>query len=438
MLPAKGRGRRRAWGCLVLAAVLAPASAALAQAPMPVPVPVPATRDDGTVTIVVVGDVGINSSNQPLDPRGGYKGGFHAWADTTSQIAADINGDLNFMNLETIVTDRSDIPPDRKDQSQPFNFRMHPEGLRHLAAKGFNLVSLANNHSMDYGVTGLKETLRHVGALRGNSIKAAAGVGMNREEASRPHTVRVKGSEVAFAAIGIVTNNLERHRAGPERPGQIAYRFDEDFAEVRRRLVGQPAALRILSIHYGYEGQVRADALQMAQWRGEAAMKDGIDIIVGHHAHVVRGVEMAGRSLIFYGLGNFLHLGTANMTRNGPCRDYGLMARVHLRKAADGRLAIRAVEAIPVTDTHYRPRRLTGEQGAVRVHVLNYLAGTLDDAAGKARGLRFTPQSDGSGLYCVPGADKDPGRIGALCRRYRPAPAIPATLLPRIASDCSR
>jgi hypothetical protein len=57
--------------------------------------------------------------------------------------------------------------------------------------------------------------------------------------------------------------------------------------------------------------------------------------------------------------------------------------------------------------------------------VLNYLAATLDDPAGKARGLRFTPQNSGSGLYCVPGADKDRGRIGALCRSFQPAPPIP-------------
>ena len=62
-------------------------------------------------------------------------------------------------------------------------------------------------------------------------------------------------------------------------------------------------------------------------------MRDGIDLIVGHHAHVVRGVEMTPNgSLIFYGLGNFLHLGTANMTSSGICRDYGLLARVHLRR----------------------------------------------------------------------------------------------------------
>ena len=424
---------RRALAAAALLGALAPAGLARAQTDVPRPVPA-----DPAITILLTGDVGLNSNHQPVDARGGYKGGFHTWAETTAQIAGDINGDLNFLNLETIVTDRNDLQADSKGQTGPFNFRMHPEGLRHLVGKGFNLVSMANNHSMDYGVAGLKETLRHVGALRGNGILAAAGVGMNREEASRPHVVKVKGSDIAFAAIGIVTNNLERHRAGPDRPGQIAYRFADDYAEVRRRLLEQPAALRILSIHYGIEGQVRTDAVQIAEWRGIAAQRDGIDLIVGHHAHVVRGVELAGSSLIFYGLGNFLHLGTANMTSSGICRDYGLMAKVHLRRAADGKLAIRAVEAIPVTDTHLRPRRLTGAQGAGRVHALNYLAGTLDEPAGKARGLRFTPQGDGSGLFCLAGADKDPGRIGALCRNFQAAPPIPSSLQSQIAASCSR
>jgi poly-gamma-glutamate synthesis protein (capsule biosynthesis protein) len=110
---------------------------------------------------------------------------------------------------------------------------MHPNGMRHLVSRGFNMLSLANNHSMDYGVPGLKETLKHVGAIERERLAVATGIGMNREEASRPRRVNVKGSEIAFASIGIVTNNLARHRAGPNKPGQIAYRFDDDFAEIR-------------------------------------------------------------------------------------------------------------------------------------------------------------------------------------------------------------
>jgi poly-gamma-glutamate synthesis protein (capsule biosynthesis protein) len=410
------RAHRAGWrlGALMLAVLGSPGWAAAETA-----------ADDGTVTIVLVGDVGLNSSNMAVDPKGVYRHGFQPWPDTTASIAADFNGDLNFMNLETIVTDRNDLTPDRKNQTGPFNFRMHPEGLKHLIARGFNVLSLANNHSMDYGVPGLMETLRHVGALRGKGILAASGVGVNFEEASRPQLIDLKGSTIAFTATGIVTNNLDRHHAGPDKPGQTNSRFPLDYAEVLKRLRETNAQFRILSVHHGIEGHVRADQEQIAQWRGEAAQRDGIDLIVGHHPHVVRGVEMTGRSLIFYSLGNFLHHGTANMTGKDICRNWGLMARVYLRKDGDGRLAIRAVEAIPVTDTHFRARRLAGEQGVARVHALNYLDATLDDRAGSARGVRFTPQADGSGLYCLPGAEKDPGRIGRLCQNVQEAPPVP-------------
>jgi poly-gamma-glutamate synthesis protein (capsule biosynthesis protein) len=418
--------------------LLAPATVALAAlVPATPAAPAWASADD-EVTIVLTGDVGLNRNNQPVQATGVRRGGFQTWEQTTEAIAPEINGDLNFLNVETVVTDRNDLPRDTKGQKGPFNFRMHPNGMRHLVSRGFNMLSLANNHSMDYGVAGLKETLKHVGAIERERLAVATGIGMNREEASRPRRVNVKGSEIAFASIGIVTNNLARHRAGPNKPGQIAYRFDDDFAEIRKRLIEAPADYRILSIHYGLEGRVRTDAKQISEWRRQAALKDGIDMIVGHHAHVVRGVELAGNSLIFYGLGNFLHHGTANMTAKGICRDYGLMARVHLKKADDGKLRVRAVEALPVTDTHYRPRRLTGDKGRARIHALNYLAATLDDDASGARGMRFTPRADGSGLYCVEGAKNDGGTIGALCRDYRPAPPVAASLRGSIARSCSK
>ncbi len=387
------------------------------------------------VTITLVGDVGLNRSGQPVEPDGVRRGAFQSWAETTSLIDGEVNGDLNFMNVETVVTDRNDLPPDLKEQGAPFNFRTHPNGIGYLVSRGFNLLSLANNHSMDYGLTGLKETLKHVGKLESERLAVAAGLGMNSEEASRPKRVNVRDSEIAFAATGIVTNNLERHRAGPNKAGQNAYRFDDDYAEVRRRLVAAPADYRILSIHYGEEGRVRADAKQFADYREQAAKKDGIDLVVGHHAHVVRGVEIAGKSLIFYGLGNFLHQGTADITGKGVCRDWGLMARVHLKKQADEKLALRAVEAIPVTDTHFRPRPLTGTAGAARIHALNYLDANLDAGSD---GVAFTPQANGTGLYCLPGADKDGGSIGALCKGYRQAPPIPDDLRSSIASSCSR
>ncbi len=396
-----------------------------------------AKSDPDTIVLTFVGDVGLNSSNATVDPKGVQRYGFQSWRETTDRIADEINGDLNFMNVETVVTDRNDLPRDTKGQSGPFNFRTHPEGLAHLLVTGFNLYSLANNHSMDYGEPGLKQTMAHVGALKGSGLKAAAGLGKNRDEASAPHTVEVKGAKIGFSAIGIVTNNLERHRASEAKPGQIAYRFDDDWGLVRKRLKETPADIRILSIHYGTEGYVRTDDRQIREWRGQAAREDDFDIIVGHHAHVVRGVEMSGKSLIMYGLGNFLHHGTANITGKDVCRNFGLMTRVHLTRTAAAKWSIGAVEAIPVTDTHYRPARLQGEAGAKRIHALNYLARTLDAGDG-AKGLRFTPQPDGNGLHCTSAGKAAKGAVGKLCAAWREPPAIPAQYAGEITASCAR
>jgi len=397
-------------------------------------------RTSQTVVITLVGDAGFAPNNARVRADGVRRHGrFQGWSATTAGIAGEVNGDLNFMNVETVVTDRNDLARDRKGQKAPFNFRTHPNGLRHLVGIGFNVLSLANNHSMDYGLAGMKETLRHVNELRAKGIRAAAGLGMNREQASRPQLMRVKGNQIAFSAIGIVTNNLARHRAGAHKPGQIAYRFDDDFALSIARLARAKAAYRILSIHYGLEGQVRADGRQFKDYRAMAVLGKGIDLVVGHHAHVVRAVEIANGKVIFYGLGNFLHHGTANMTQKGICKDYGLMARLYLRRGSNGHLRARAIEAIPLTNTHRKPVPLRGGKGAARIYALNYLGRKLGDGrGGKVHGVSFTPQSDGRGLYCFPGAAGDPGGIGRLCRSWRSAPPMPRRLRRRIIRSCAR
>ena len=397
----------------------------------------PAAR---AVTIVLTGDTGFSRNHSRVHKDGVLKyGKRQRWTSATSGIAKDIDGDLNFTNIETVVTTDNTIARDKKGQKGPFNFRSHPNAIRHLVSRGFNLFSLANNHTMDYGPRGLRDTLKHVTAVRGQGLLAATGAGMNRDEASRPEVVEAGGARVAFASLGIATNNLTRHRAGPNKPGQLAYRFDEDFALATKRLSEAPADMRMLSIHYGYEGKVRTDSKQIKEWRRDAVMKQGIDLVVGHHAHVVRGVEHVGDRVIFYGLGNFLHHGTADMRAKGICKDYGLLAKVHALADESGRLRIRAVEAVPVTNTHIRTTRFTSvKKSHQRIHALNYLASLLDSKQDGARGMRFTPQRDGSGLFCMPGAAAVGGKIGALCKSWTPAPPVPINLRARIAGSCRR
>lgn len=394
------------------------------------------TGEPETLTIVLAGDTGFNRSGQIVEAEGFRKGQLWSFDETSEDIAAEIDGDLAFANIETVVTDRNDILPDDKEQGTAFHFRSHPNGVDSLIGRGFNLFSLANNHSMDFGEAGAEETLFHLAVARHKQPIAYAGIGANFEEATRPACLEVDGTRIGFAAAGIITGARPQHRAGENKPGQASYRHKEDFRAVLDRLAAMEADYRILSVHYGKEGRVFADGRQIQDFRNEAALEEGIDLIVGHHPHVVQGVELAGDSLIFYGLGNFLHPGTANMARLGVCRDYGLLAKVHLVRGPAGRFKVMAIEAIPIRETHLKPRRFESAAAAQnRIEVLNYLGSRLGNSA-EARGVQFTPQPDGSGLYCAPEAMALPGKIGRLCEAWQPAPRPPDTLLRQIAEAC--
>ena len=314
------------------------------------------------LTIVLVGDTGFNPTDAKVDADGIRKGKqVTSFTDTLAGISSEIDGDLAFINLETVVTDRNDLKPEGKGKGA-FHFRSHPAALKALIDAGFNLFSLANNHSYDYGPQGIEETLYHLAVANAQKAIAYAGIGSNFDEAIRPGCIDLDGTRIALSAIGIMTGDQPQYRAGPSKPGQASYRDRPDFEATVEKLVAMQADYRILSIHYGLEGRVEPDERQIADWRGYAAEQKGIDLILGHHPHVVQGVELDGKSLIFYGLGNFLHPGTAEMSRFGICRDYGLMAKVHLARI-DGAWRVEAIEAIPLTGTQLKPRAFRRRRG---------------------------------------------------------------------------
>jgi len=381
-------------------------------------------------TVVVGGDLGLGAHSAPVRADGAFRHGeFRTWAAITAGLAPLIDGDLNFANLETVVTGRNDIVPADK----AFNFRTHPNGAAHLVGLGFNLLSTANNHAIDYGVAGVTETVRHLDGLKQRGgLLAHAGVGGDREAASRPQLVQVKGATLAFSALGIDSGG----RAGPQRPGLMAWRSPEDVAHVVTRLRSATADVRLLSVHQGIERSVTVERDAIEILREQVVLTGAADVVVGHHAHVVQGVEIVDGRVIFYGLGNLLHPGMQNMSAFGMCQDYGLMAKLHLLEDATGRFRVRAIEAIPLTDMHWIARRMPARQATERVHVLNHLATALDAPSAGAKGVRFAPRADGAGLYCAPDAHADGGPIGALCAGWQGAPEPPAVLNARIASAC--
>ena len=387
-----------------------------------------------TLTLTVAGDLGLGGHMQPVRGDGAMKlGAMVPWRELTERVRPLIDGDLNFANLETAVTERNDL----RAEPKTFNFRTHPAGVRHLVGIGINLLSTANNHSMDFGATGAIDTVGHLDALLGQGgLKAHAGLGRNREEAGRPRLIPAADTHVAFSALGIVTSGFPYHRASDTRPGQMAYQSTEDFADTVRRLAEAPASYRILSVHHGIERMVQTDATAIRKLRHEAVLGHGVDLVVGHHAHVVQGIEMVNGRVIFYGLGNFLHPGMQNMASHGMCRDYGLFARLHLATDDRGHFQVRAIEVVPLRDMHYKTVPMSGSEAGDRVRNLNYLAGGLDAPDTGSVGVRFAVQANGTGLHCVAGAANDPGRAGQLCRAWKGPDELSGAHRARAAGSC--
>ena len=383
------------------------------QTATPVEIDAPAKTMIEHISILMVGDTGFAPSRTTPLPDRVYKYGRKlTFAETTAKIKADINADINFANIETVISDRRDLVPRRKK----YNFVTHPNGISHLIKAGFNLFSMANNHAFDYGAQGIRESLRNLKPLAGKGLLAYAGIGANRTAAGKTPVFERKGLKVAFGAIGIGANGGGLPRATNKRPGQLSLFLKKDQQLLASNFAKSGADLRLLSVHHGPERVIRPSGYEIAMLRNLVAQTNA-DIMIGHHAHVSRGIEIRNGKLMVYGLGNFNHQGTANMNRKNGCLNYSLMVRAHFIRETGGKPELAAVEALPIQSTHMQPERIRGVQGARRIAILNGLAAQLDQPKTGSAGVRFMAQDDGSGLHCTKAALRHP-YTAQLCSNY--------------------
>ena len=168
-----------------------------------------------------------------------------------------------------------------------------------LARAGFDVVSLANNHTYDFGAAGVETTLDAVKKAR----LAHTGLGFSRTAAEKPVIMVVKGVKVAFIAA---TDRVNQPRPRtPKKPWTAWVRI--------KRLERQVRALRkevhvvVVSLHWGISYNPRPIEKQKRIARRLAAA--GADLIIGGHPHVLQPVVFASRSrrtVIAYSMGNFL------------------------------------------------------------------------------------------------------------------------------------
>jgi len=239
--------------------------------------------------------------------------------------------DILFGQLEAPLTNKGEPQlqafPEGERQLEPFprgcGRWLIPEWVSGLIYAGFDVMSFASNHTLDRSEEGLFST---IDTLTKNNI-AVIGAGKNIDEARRPLILERKGTKVAFLAYcSVLPKGFEartdKSGCAPIRastyyepvdwqpgtpPRIITFANKRDLAamadDIKR--VRPLADVVIMSIHWGVHNVPGVIAMYQKEI-GYAAIDAGVDLILGHHGHILKGIEVYAGKIIFYDLANFV------------------------------------------------------------------------------------------------------------------------------------
>jgi len=207
-----------------------------------------------------------------------------------------------------------------------------------IRSAGYDRCSLASNHSLDQGAAGIDATLAAFDA----ATLGHAGMGRNAAEAAA-RTFAVNGVTVAHLSASFNFNGFSTPESQPWRANLIdTVRLRTDARQAR----ADGASVVIVSLHWGAEGVT--DVLPEQRRVAEELTADGaVDLIIGHHAHVVQPIEEVNGRWVVFGMGNQL----SGMGDSTDCCDVraldGMMIRTEIVERPDGTFTVDRPEAIP-------------------------------------------------------------------------------------------
>ncbi len=228
--------------------------------------------------------------------------------------------DFAFGQIEAIYSKLGEV--NVSGTSSPL--RGDPENVAAIGRAGFNLASFASNHCMDYGISAFHDTIAHFRAIKGMHL---FGAGANLAEARKPVITEHNGNKIgwlAYCSILPIRYWADVDRPGcaparartiyetlePDQPGTppriITYPHDEDLAHIIEDITALKAKVDvvIVSMHWGLhfkEGELATYETRYAK----LAIDAGADVILGHHQHILKPIEIYKGKPIFYGLANF-------------------------------------------------------------------------------------------------------------------------------------
>jgi len=316
--------------------------------PGPAPTPFPETSltpaapaapaPDGSFSVVATGDVLIHPALSDQAEADGH--GKFDYGPLLAGIKPLISGaDLGICHLET------PLAPEGGPYSGYPSFSAPPEIVDALKDTGYDTCSTSSNHTLDQGADGIKRTLDKLDAT---GIKHT-GSARSAKEAATPLILDVHGVKVAQVSYAFGFNGIKVPAGKPWLANQID--VDDVLAEAKAaRAAG--AEVVIASLHWGVEFQHDPTAEQQSQAKKLLA-SDDLDLIIGHHAHVVQPFAKIGDKWVAYGLGN-------SIARHSDPRgdtEEGVAARFRFTREG-GRWKVTKAEYVPTLITLANPIRL--------------------------------------------------------------------------------
>lgn len=315
------------------------------------------------VNLAFVGDVMFADKVNGLLTQHGYE---YPFKYVRSYLE---KADITVANLETPITTRGTA------EEKAYAYRSSPLVLPELKKAGVDLVNLANNHSMDYGVQGLLDTLDHLDAKGIERV----GAGRNAEEAYRHVIMEHHGMKIAFLGFSRVIHSTSWY-AGNSRPG-LAETYSTKLPLEAIKKAREDADLVVVIAHWGEERNHRPIKVQTDLAR--QYIDQGADLVVASHPHVLQGFEQYKGKWIAYSLGNFIFT-----TNENPATWESLILEASCTKERSCDLQL-----VPILTKWAQPIRMVEEDGRKLFDKLTNLSVNANiDAEGRITAVSGPPK----------------------------------------------
>lgn len=243
------------------------------------------------LVLAFAGDINFNETSKPIARYDREKKGI--LGGLSSELVEEMNAaDIMMLNNEFAYSTRG-----TRIKEKSYTFRADPSRVDILHEMGVDIVSLANNHALDYGQDALLDTFTTLDAAEIDYI----GAGEDRDRAKAPVYYTIKDKTIAYVAASRVIYAMDWY-ATDTRPGMVGTYDPTQFLETIQEAAANSDYV-VAYVHWGVE--YNNYPVDYQKTMAKQYIDAGADIVVGCHPHVMQGIEIYKGKIIAYSLGNF-------------------------------------------------------------------------------------------------------------------------------------